>query len=65
MQQTEWRRYWSPGGPAAYPSLIAMRARAAVAAMREPTETMYMTNGIGEDDIESWRLLIDAALTET
>lgn len=29
----EWRNYWSPGGPTALPSLIAMRARAAIEAM--------------------------------
>jgi hypothetical protein len=27
----EWRNYWSPGGPAALPSLFAMRADAALA----------------------------------
>lgn len=30
---TEWANYWSPGGPTALPSLIAMRGRAALAAV--------------------------------
>jgi len=32
----EWRNYWSPGGPTAYPSLIAMRADAAIKALLGP-----------------------------
>jgi hypothetical protein len=34
VEDTEWLQYWSPGGPTAHPSLIAMRARAAMAVLR-------------------------------
>lgn len=38
-------------------------ARAAIAAMREPTEAMReAVNGFGSDDLELYQLLIDAAL---
>lgn len=33
MQDSEWRNYWSPGGPAALPSQFAMRADAAIRAI--------------------------------
>lgn len=51
-------------------------ARAAIATMREPTETMVMSNGAitGRDDaghglterdaVRSWRAMIDAALAQ-
>ncbi len=40
-------------------------ARAAIAAMREPTEAMTGSlRWFGEDDLELWQLMIDAALKE-
>jgi len=40
-------------------------ARAAIAAMREPTEEMARCGGIGREDAQGvWRRMIDAALKE-
>lgn len=52
LTDTEWRVYWSPGGPSAYPSAFAMRADAAIRAvldkLREPSEAVWMA---GRDPI--------------
>jgi hypothetical protein len=69
ISDDEWRNYWSPGGPTAMPSLIAMRAVAALKVIREPSEEMIvaMLDRIpdGEDPGKYsyvWYGMIDAAL---
>ena len=39
-------------------------ARAAIAAMREPTDAMINATYEGSDPAELWRMMIDAALAE-
>lgn len=53
-----------PGGPHGA-DYYERSARAAIAAMRDPTEGMMLDPRVrGDDDIEAWQAMIDAALTE-
>lgn len=64
ISDTEWRNYWTPGGPAAMPSLIAMRADAVLLALREPDEGMVQAGMICADVslASEFTAMIDAVL---